>query len=653
MADNPPQGSTKAAEALGPSGAVAAAFPHFVHRTAQQEMAEAVEHAIRSKGTLVCEAGTGTGKTFAYLVPALQAGKRVVVSTGTKHLQDQLFDRDLPQVRSALGTPVRVALLKGRNNYLCLHRLETSRERPLDRTVARQREAVFRWAGRTRIGDIAEVAELPEDAPVWPYVTSTAENCLGGQCDYFEECHVVRGRRRALDADVVVVNHHLFFADLALREEGFGELLPEVDAVIFDEAHLIPQIATQFFGTSISTRQLGMLVDDALGAYGAEAGDTPGFTELCLAVRRASEQVRADFGTGEGRVAWERVRRRRSLAASVENLTRSLNEFAEALGVLRERGTTLASCADRASAAKARLGAILEADDPEKVVWVELYRRSLTWHSSPLEVGPIMRSHMGVGRKAWIFTSATLSVAGSCQHFAERAGLEDYVECSVASPFDYPNQWLGYLPKGLPAPRDESFHQRLSEAILPVLNASRGRAFLLFTSYRGMTACYDALRPWLDFPLLVQGEAPRNDLLNRFRKLGNAVLFGTSSFWQGVDVQGDALSCVVIDKLPFEAPGDPLLSARLDLLRQRGDDPFMAHQVPQAVIALKQGVGRLIRGESDRGVVMLGDPRILQQAYGRVFLESIPPLPITRSIEDVQTFYASEPVVERHGRDEL
>lgn len=631
---------SKAAEGLGPAGPISLALPNFTHRYQQQAMAEAVERAISERGLLVCEAGTGTGKTFAYLVPVVKGGKRVLISTGTKHLQDQLFERDLPLVRRALGQPVRVALLKGRANYLCWQRLASTDGRPLDRATMGQRIAVQKWAGRTRIGDTAELPELSETAAVWPLVTSTADNCLGSQCRYYDDCFVVKARRRALDADIVVVNHHLFFADLALREEGFGELLPTVDAVILDEAHLVPDIATQFFGTSLSTRQLSFLVDDALDTCAKEATDVQGLADLGAVLRRAIEASQGKLARGEPRSTWVSALQQPGVAESTEDLSAALGSFAAAVGSMRERGGEFATCADRALAAVARLEAILRCEDEDQVVWLETFRRSTTWHATPLEIGPILRAHIEAQPKAWIFTSATLSVAGSCAHFAKRVGLQEWDEVCLPSPFDYPNQWLGYLPTGLPDPRDEDFHARLSAAILPVLRASRGRAFLLFTSYRGLERCRAALESHLEFPILVQGAAPRNELLNQFRRLGNAVLFGTSSFWQGVDVRGDALSCVVIDKLPFEAPGDPVLAARLDHLREHGEDPFRVHQLPQAVITLKQGVGRLIRGEQDRGLVMFGDRRLLQQGYGRVFLESLPPLPMTRTFDDVVRFFA-------------
>ena len=545
---------SRAAEALGPGGAVSQVLPHFHPRSAQQAMAEAVEDAIADSKVLVCEAGTGTGKTFAYLVPAVLSGKRILISTGTKHLQDQLYQRDLPTLRKALGRPVRVALLKGRANYLCWHRLGASAERRLDRRAMGERLVVHQWAGQTQVGDIAELSRLPESAAVWPSVTSTADNCLGTQCHYYDDCFVLKARRRALEADVVVVNHHLLFADLALREGGFGELLPSVDAVVLDEAHQVPAIATQFFGESVS-------------------------------------------------------------------------------------GPTLASGAERSRAARAKLRGRWHSDDDEGVLWLETHRRSVTWHWSPLEIGPQLKAHLQSEARAWIFTSATLSVAGTCAHFAERAGLPHYDELCLPSPFDFETQCLGYLPKQLPEPRAADFHERLAEAVLPVINAAGGRTFLLFTSYRGMAACLERLRSVLDYPLLVQGDMPRAELLNQFRRLGNAVLFGTSSFWQGVDVQGEALSCVIIDKLPFEPPGDPVLAARMEKMRREGQDPFSGHQVPQAVIALKQGIGRLIRGESDRGVLVFGDIRLLERPYGAVFIDSMPSMEITRRLADVEAFF--------------
>lgn len=628
---------SRAAEALGPGGAVSQVLPHFHPRSAQQAMAEAVEDAIADSKVLVCEAGTGTGKTFAYLVPAVLSGKRILISTGTKHLQDQLYQRDLPTLRKALGRPVRVALLKGRANYLCWHRLGASAERRLDRRAMGERLVVHQWAGQTQVGDIAELSRLPESAAVWPSVTSTADNCLGTQCHYYDDCFVLKARRRALEADVVVVNHHLLFADLALREGGFGELLPSVDAVVLDEAHQVPAIATQFFGESVSTRQLGHLVADTLDAQAAQAPDALDIAELGARVNEASEQLRGAAGPPDQRLAWRTVARR--LEREVETLDEALGVFSEACVSLSERGPTLASCAERSRAARAKLRGLWHSDDDEGVLWLETHRRSVTWHWSPLEIGPQLKAHLQSEARAWIFTSATLSVAGTCAHFAERAGLPHYDELCLPSPFDFETQCLGYLPKQLPEPRAADFHERLAEAVLPVIKAAGGRTFLLFTSYRGMAACLERLRSVLDYPLLVQGDMPRAELLNQFRRLGNAVLFGTSSFWQGVDVQGEALSCVIIDKLPFEPPGDPVLAARMEKMRREGQDPFSGHQVPQAVIALKQGIGRLIRGESDRGVLVFGDIRLLERPYGAVFIDSMPSMEITRRLADVEAFF--------------
>ena len=626
-----------AAEALAAGGAVSRVLPNFHPRHAQSVMAEAVEAAIANGKMLVCEAGTGTGKTFAYLVPAVLSGKRVLISTGTKHLQDQLYQRDLPMVRKALGRPVRVALLKGRANYLCWHRLDISADRRLDRRTMGDRLVVHQWAGQTRTGDISELNVLPESASVWPSVTSTADNCLGTQCRYYDDCFVLKARRRAMDADVVIVNHHLLFADLALREGGFGELLPSVDAVVLDEAHQAPAIATQFFGTSVSTRQIEQLVTDALEAQAAEAAEAQGLTEQAAMLTSAVEDLRAAAGAPDQRLAWSRVEAR--IAPRIEILGSALDAFSVACDDLSERGPGLANCAERGRGLQSQLREVWASEDDEGVVWLETHRRSVTWHWSPLEIGPTLKAHLESESRAWIFTSATLSVAGSCTHFAERIGLSGHEELCLPSPFDFESQCLGYLPARLPDPRAPEFHEKLTQAVLPVIRAAGGRTFMLFTSYRGLSACVERLRAELDFPLLVQGDMPRAELLNQFRQLGNAVLFGTASFWQGVDVQGEALSCVVIDKLPFEPPGDPVLAARLARMRRDGENPFSDYQVPQAVIALKQGIGRLIRGENDRGVLVFGDVRLLEQPYGRVFIESMPAMDITRQLGEVEQFF--------------
>jgi ATP-dependent DNA helicase DinG len=649
----------KAAAALAAGGPLSRHLPGFRPRSVQQAMARRVAEALAARTILIAESGTGTGKTFAYLVPALLSGLKVLVSTGTRHLQDQLFHRDLPMVRAALGRPVTVALLKGRANYLCLYRLErhTAPGLGLEAQAVAPLEAVRRFAAATRSGDLAEAQGLPEDAPIWPLVTSTADNCLGSRCPHYEVCFVNRARRTALAADVVVVNHHLFFADLALREEGFGQLLPGVEAVIFDEAHQLPEIAAQFFGVSLSSHQLVLLARDVLAEAREEKRVAAGLAEAVRRLEQAVARVRAAL-TGAGRTAagearredWARVADDATLREALDALDAALAGLDQALIPAATQSEGLANAQRRAADLAERL-AFFRSTPSDYVAWFEAGARGFSLHLTPLTLAATFRAHTQA-RKAWIFTSATLAVGGRFEHFQSQLGLEAAETALWPSPYDFSRQALLYLPEGLPEPSAADYTERMLEAVLPVLEASRGRAFVLFTSHRALARAAAWLAGRLDYPLLVQGEAPRAELLARFRALGNAVLLGTGSFWEGVDVRGEALSCVIIDKLPFAVPDDPVRRARLERLAEAGGNAFLEVQLPEAVIALKQGAGRLIRDETDRGVLVLCDPRLLTRGYGRVFLESLPPMPRTRRLEDVQAFFraaASDNSPRPHG----
>ena len=630
-----------AREVLGPDGPFAREVPHFAPRVAQQLMAEAVEEAIAERHTLIAEAGTGTGKTFAYLVPALCSGKRVIVSTGTKTLQDQLFHRDLPRVRQVLGTRLKTALLKGRANYLCLHRLEqTSQEgRLASREQVGELQAIRAWAQRTGSGDRGEFADVPEDSPLWPRVTSTTDNCLGAECPRFNDCFVVKARRAAQEADLVVVNHHLLFADLAIKQEGFGEILPGAHAFVLDEAHQIPELAGQFFSVGVTARQLSELAADAqaecASVSGAFAVLRPALDALTGAVRRA--RLALDKLPPKGPFAL--IEQDRLLDAELQELGTALGTLAEALAGQAERSRGLGSVHERAEALAARFAQVRDGAAGEYVHWYELSAQGFALHATPLDLAPPLRALREQSHAAWIFTSATLSVAGEFGHYARQLGLDDPVALSLASPFDYAHQALCFLPRGLPDPNTPDYTERVVATAREVLVASRGRAFLLFTSHRALRRAAELLAD-LPFPLFVQGTAPRHQLLTEFRASGNGVLLGAASFWEGVDVAGEALSCVIIDKLPFAAPDDPVLEARLSALREAGGNPFVEWQIPAAVIALKQGAGRLIRDVADRGVLVLCDPRLTTRAYGKLFLRSLPPMPVTRELAQVQAFFA-------------
>ena len=633
--------SNSASALLGADGPFARELPNFAPRETQQRMADAVAAAIEDGGTLVAEAGTGTGKTFAYLVPALLSGKRVIVSTGTRNLQDQLFHRDLPRVRAVLGAKTDAALLKGRANYLCLYRLEQAVQEGQfrSRAQANDLQTIRAWRHRTRSGDRAELAEVPEGSALWPRVTSTAENCLGSECPFFDDCFVVKARRRAQEADLVVVNHHLLFADLALKQEGFGDILPGAHAFILDEAHQIPELASQFFSVGISARQLTELAADALSECAGQPGALSVLQPALEGLNDAVRKARLAFDALPARGAFAQLEADAGAHDALVALDIALDTLTLALAGQAERSRGLASVHERALALGERLSRIAERADENEVRWFEITERGFSLNATPLDLAPPLRALREASRAAWVFTSATLSVAGKFDHYTRQLGLDDPDTLALGSPFDYAHQALCYLPKNLPEPSARDYTERVIDAALPVLRASRGRAFLLFTSHRALRRAAELLEGKIDWPLFVQGSAPRHQLLNDFRESGNGVLLGAASFWEGVDVAGEALSCVIIDKLPFAAPDDPLLQARLEALARAGGNPFTDWQVPGAVIALKQGAGRLIRDVHDRGVLVLCDPRLTSRGYGRLFLASLPPMPRTRELADVQAFF--------------
>jgi ATP-dependent DNA helicase DinG len=629
---------------LGPDGPLARVVEGFESRREQQLMADWVGETLAARGTLAIEAGTGTGKTFAYLVPALLSGRQVIISTGTRTLQDQLFNRDLPTVARALGRPARIALLKGRANYLCLHRLELAESMPALPGVpapnARMLGRLRRWSRETRTGDLAEVASLRDADPVRSAVTSTRENCLGTGCPAYGRCHVVAARREAQAADIVVVNHHLLLADLALKDEGFGELLPGTEAVILDEAHQVPEIAAQFFGREFSARQAAHFARDALaelvrlGLAGGGPREKFGAIEVALA-----EAAAAVGGPGE-RTDWAAMPD--SFVAALEHVRDALAQAAGELAATDASDAGLRAAERRANRLAETLAAILDAGGDDGLRWVEAARGGFSVAFTPFEVAARLGELMHAQGGAWIFTSATLAVGDDFAHFLGRIGAPTAQSVRIDSPFDFETQARIYLPGGLPDPASRDYTGRVVDAALPLIEAAGGRSFLLFTSHRALAEGARLLESLPGFreryPLLVQGEGPRESLLARFRELGNAVLLGTASFWEGVDVRGHALALVVIDKLPFAAPEDPLLKARLEGIRRRGGNPFREFQLPQAVLALKQGFGRLIRDREDFGVVMLCDPRLMSRGYGRTFIASLPPAPVVTDESEAAKF---------------
>ena len=613
-------------------------------------MAQAVAEAIASRRALIAEAGTGTGKTFAYLVPALLSRGKVIVSTGTKTLQDQLFQRDLPLVRAALAVPVTVALLKGRANYVCHHHLaRTAADGRLPaREDARHLAKIVQFARRTATGDRSELADVPEHASVWPLVTSTRDNCLGAECAYHADCFVMKARKAALEADVVVVNHHLFFADVMLRDEGLAELLPACNTVILDEAHQLPDTATLFFGEQLTAGQLTELARDAEVAARTDAREVRELPDAATQLAPAVRKMRLAAGEVPEKVPYAAAMARAGFSEALDELAAALDRLATELSLFAERSEALLQCARRAEEASAVLtrwrdGAADQAN--AWIRWLDVSPTSWQLHASPLSIADTFSKQVRDSGRAWIFTSATLAVGRDFSLYQRELGLAECGTGCWESPFDYAAQALLYVPRDLPQPNSREHTQAVIDAAIPVLKASRGRAFLLFTTLRALNAARDMLaermkREHLEWPVLVQGDGSRSELLARFRELGNAVLLGSQSFWEGVDVPGDALSVVVIDKLPFAPPDDPLLAARLEHLRATGGNPFFDYQLPQAVISLKQGAGRLIRSETDRGVLMLCDPRLVDKPYGKRIWKSLPPMRRTRELAMVEAFFS-------------
>jgi len=628
---------------FGRGGQLARALEGFHPRRSQLQMAARVAEALAESSTLIVEAGTGTGKTFAYLVPALLSGKRVFVSTGTRTLQDQLFNKDVPLVAAALGRPARIALLKGRANYLCLYRLDRASAQGSFDALAPPRSAALatlqRWAAVTRRGDLAEVPGLNDTDPLWAQVTSTRDNCLGQRCPDFSRCHLVAARREAQEADIVVVNHHLLFADLALKEDGFGDLLGTADAIILDEAHQLPDLATRFFGVQLASRQIENLLADSRAALAAAGVGSTTLQASLKEVEAALNATLAVVPQRAGRLAWDQSGA--DLESFVLALLASLRAVTTALGDA-SRDAAVAQCAERAERFAAALEQITEAGGEEGARTVEASGRGFTLTLLPFDIAERFQAIVAQRRMAWIFTSATLTVGDDFSHFSDRMGLSDAPSLRIPSPFDYESQALLYLPENIPAPSAPAYLDAVLGVAERLIEAAHGGAFVLFTSHRALTrAAAVARATWsvlAELPLLVQGESPRERLLQQFREHGDAVLFGTSSFWEGVDVKGEALRLVIIEKLPFAAPEDPLVKARIAHLESIGANPFRDYQLPEAVLALKQGFGRLIRSESDRGVIAICDPRLSTRSYGRTFIASLPVIPITRDLSEARRF---------------
>ncbi len=632
--------------AFSPEGPLAKAIPGFRMRQQQVEMAERIAEAIRTQQTFIAEAGTGTGKTFAYLVPALSSGGKVIISTGTKTLQDQLFNKDLPLVRDALKAPVQVALLKGRANYVCHYYLRRAVEegRFHSREEVSHLAKIQRFFKITRTGDKSECGDVPENSPVWNAVTSTRDNCLGQECPDHKDCHVLAARRDAMEADLVVVNHHLFFADVMLRDEGMAELLPACNTVIFDEAHQLPEVATLFFGNNISTSQVIDLARDIKVEGLASARDCLDLQNILPGLERAAKDLRLSVGVDTGRFSAPQLEDRHEFPPALEHLLQMLGNTAAILETQAQRSEGLEKCWQRAIELRQGFAAWQEGSGEGMVRWGEAFTQSLQLNATPLSVADIFQKQMGGHPRAWVFTSATLAVQGRFQHYQAELGLWSAETGFWESPFDYDQQAILYAPQAMPEPNSWGYTDAVVEAALPLVEACGGGVFFLCTSLKAMRRTHELLQEFLtdkglEMPLFLQGESGKNELLERFRRAGNGILVGSQSFWEGVDVRGEALSLVVIDKLPFAPPDDPVLSARIEEMNKAGRNAFMEYQLPRAVINVKQGAGRLIRTESDRGVLMICDPRMLNKPYGKRVWRSLPPMKRTRELAVVLDFF--------------
>ncbi|MBC3805810.1 ATP-dependent DNA helicase [Undibacterium seohonense] len=656
LTSNPPGIHDPEVEKIfGDTGLLSASIPGYRSRQAQIEMAKAIAQAIAGQKTLLAEAGTGTGKTFAYLIPALLWGGKVIVSTGTKNLQDQLYLRDIPTIKKVLKAPVSVALLKGRANYLCHFHLERTLQngRLTSREDVGYLRDISRFIKTTTSGDKAELARVPESAPVWSLVTSTKDNCMGSECQYYQDCFVMKARKEAQQADVVVVNHHLFFADLALKDTGIAELLPSANTVIFDEAHQLPETATLFFGDAISTSQILELCRDTLAEGLSHARDGAEWAKMVAPVERAARDLRLAFPQDSIRLSLQQIAPSSEFFPHLETLKDCLGDLIKVLEKQAERAETIEQCRVRAIDLQDQLDDWRELDPnskeakgkPECVLWIEAYSTTLQLHRTPLSIAPIFNKQREGVPRTWIFASATMAVKNDFTHYVSQMGLWDEPARTWPSPFNYQEQGILYVPDGMPQPNSREYTDAVVDMALPVIEAAGGRTFLLCTTNKAVKHCAERLKDEfakreLNFPLFVQGDAGRTELLDRFRASGNGVLIGSQSFWEGVDVRGEALSLVVIDKLPFAPPDDPVLAARIEAMEKKGLNGFVHHQLPEAIINLKQGAGRLIRDETDRGVLMICDPRLISKPYGKRIWQSLPAFARTRELPVVLQFFA-------------
>ena len=635
-----------AADAFGPDGLLARRMPGFVPNAGQQRMAALGEQALRDREVLIVEAGTGTGKTFAYLVPAVESRRRVVVATATKALQEQLIEKDIPFLKKEAGLRFEAVQMKGRGNYLCRRRFRAFAENPLFESAPEVAywPRIAQWAERTETGDRAELAGLPEDLKVWNEINSAGERCRGQKCDDNQVCFITKVRSRAAGADIVVVNHHLFFADLALRDRPHAEVLPRYEAVVFDEAHQIESVATEFFGVAVSNHRFDELARDARAAFAVKKKQP--LDRVLKALLDGAAKLLGPLaarGGAEGRFRLTEAALTPEVRAAHEGLAETLGHLARAATDRAGDQEDGAAIARRAEELREQTARVLALDDAAMVYWCEKRGKGTYVSASPIDVSEALAERLYGRVDTLVFTSATLSTGGNFRYFRGRIGLaRECVEEVLPSHFDFARQGLLYLPQGLPDPREARFADAVAKEVFRVLTASRGRAFVLFTSYRNMDAVHERLKDKLPYATLVQGRRPKTVLLSEFRADLHSVLFATTSFWQGVDVKGEALSCVIIDKLPFDVPSEPIVQARIERIQRDGGSPFADYQLPEAIITLKQGIGRLIRDRTDRGAVVLCDPRLTTKPYGKTVLASLPAFPVTRDFAAVQEFFAQE-----------
>ncbi|MDO6447094.1 ATP-dependent DNA helicase [Colwellia sp. 1_MG-2023] len=629
--------------AFSQSGLLAKILNGYSPRQAQIDMAMEVELAIENKTSLIVEAGTGTGKTFAYLIPSLLSEKKIIVSTGTKNLQEQLFHKDIPLIRKAMATNAQIALLKGRANYLCLYRLELYvKERgQLDAAMLADFVNVRKWANSTTSGDIGELVNVAEDSGIFPYVTSTVDNCLAKDCPHIDDCYLINARKKAIDADVVVVNHHLFFADMALKDTGFGELIPKADVVIFDEAHQIPDIASEYFGEAFSTRQILDLCSDVIQQFHTELTDVKQLGKAAEKCQKTAQEFRLLFNHDPERGNWREKINLPRFNKAFKNLKTDLDFLYQVIKLCVSRNEAIDNCFERVVNVLSKYEIMANVEQSGMSFWYETTRRHVVLHLTPLSVADKFNDYIKDSNAGWVFTSATLAVNDGFEHFSDQLGLGQATTLLVDSPFDYLNQSQLIVPRYLPAANHPQRAQALADIAMPLIEASQGACFLLFTSYRMLNQVAEILAEHIDNPLLVQGQMSKRKILDEFIEKDSAVLLATASFWEGVDVRGDKLTCVIIDKLPFASPDDPMLQARSEDVRRQGGDPFSEIQLPQAVIALKQGVGRLIRDVTDQGVMVICDDRLVTRPYGQVFLKSLPDMRRSRNIEKASQFLAT------------